>query len=102
MIEDVMRSDFLITEGVSIIGYWAATGKPLVVLRDADSPTFNDDGNKLLSGIEQIEDAKSLFEWLKKSYTEEHVKTNFNLIEISQTVHPTFKESPIEMMLRNV
>ena len=102
MIEDVLRANYLITEGVSIIGYWATTGKPIVVLRDESSPEFNEDGKTLLSAIAQVGDTDSLREWLKEIHQKERNIPNCDLIEISQTVHPTFQQSPAKIMLENL
>lgn len=41
MVEDCLRADWLLTDGVSIIAYWAATGKPLAISRKAGSPVFS-------------------------------------------------------------
>ena len=48
LVEDVCHSDLLVSEGVSILAYWAVTGKPLVVWRDSKSPDFNQTGMKIL------------------------------------------------------
>ena len=41
MVEDCIRADFCVTDGVSIIAYWAATGNPLAILRDTHSPDMS-------------------------------------------------------------
>jgi hypothetical protein len=102
MIDDVLRADYLITEGISIIGYWATTGKPIAVLRDPNSPTFNEDGNNLLSAMEQIGDADLLSEWLKLNFKKEQTRNNDDMVEISRIVHPTFQDSPLELLLKTL
>jgi len=102
MIEDVLRADYLITEGISIIGYWATTGKPIAVLRDQNSPTFNEDGSNLLSAMEQIGDADLLSEWLKLNFKKEQTRNNDDMVEISRIVHPTFQDSPLELLLKTL
>lgn len=48
MIQDISSSALLITEGVSILGYWPFTGKPVFVIRDADSPLFDREGEAII------------------------------------------------------
>ena len=38
--EEILSHQLLITDGVSIIFYWALTGKPMIVFRDSASPHF--------------------------------------------------------------
>lgn len=48
LVEDVCRADLLVSEGVSILAYWAVTGKPFIVWRDSRSPDFNQIGMRIL------------------------------------------------------
>ena len=98
MIEDVLNADMLITEGVSIIGYWAATGKPILILRDSLSVGFNKEGEQLLLGTEQASDVSEILDWIQRTFNYPTMNLNSNLIELSQTIHPTFKKSPIQIM----
>ncbi len=47
LVQDILSHEKLITDGVSIIAYWGLTGKPMVVWRDSDSPSFNSLGRLL-------------------------------------------------------
>jgi hypothetical protein len=96
MLQDVYQSDLLITEGLSIIAYWAATGKPILVLRDSKSPKFNTEGEMLLAKVEQTDDAAQILTWLNTRST--FMDANRDLIALSDLVHPTFDKSPLEMI----
>ena len=102
MMEDVLSADILITEGVSIIGYWAATGKPILVLRDSLSPNFNTEGEQLLLATEQASDAVDILDWIRRTSSLPPTKLNRELIELSQTLHPTFKTSPIDLVAKHM
>jgi hypothetical protein len=41
LVEDILNHDHLITDGVSIIAYWAITGKDLTILRRSNSPRLS-------------------------------------------------------------
>jgi hypothetical protein len=99
MIEDVLSADMLITEGISIIGYWATTGKPILVLRDIKSSSFNAEGAQLLLATDQASDVVEILDWIKMASSLSPIKLNNELIEISQSIHPTFKKSPLELMV---
>jgi len=102
MMEDVLFADILITEGVSIIGYWAATGKPILVLRDSLSPNFNVEGQQLLLATEQASDQVDILDWIRRTISLPPTQLNRELIELSQTLHPTFKTSPIDLMTKHM
>jgi hypothetical protein len=96
MLEDVYRSDLLITEGISIIAYWATTGKPILVVRDSKSPKFSTEGEMLLTQIEQTDNAAQILIWLNSRST--FIDVNRDLIALSDSIHPTFNKSPLEMI----
>ena len=96
MLQDVYRSDLLITEGISIIAYWATTGKPILVLRDSRSPKFSTEGELLLTKIEQTDNAAQILSWLNSRST--FTDVNRELIALSESIHPTFNKSPLEMI----
>jgi hypothetical protein len=100
MLQDVYHSDLLVTEGVSIIAYWATTGKPILVLRDSKSPNFNPEGELLLAKIEQADDAAQILTWLNSRSTSMDVDRE--LIALSNTIHPTFDKSPLEMIFERM
>ncbi len=96
MLQDVYHSDLLVTEGVSMIAYWATTGKPVLVLRDSKSPKFNAEGEMLLAKVEQTGDAAQILTWLNSRST--FMDVNRDLIALSDLIHPTFDKSPLEMI----
>lgn len=99
MLEDVHQSDLLITEGLSIIAYWATTGKPILVLRDTGSPRFNAEGETLLSKIDQASEIPEILSWLISNSRFPLMDVNSDLISLSNFIHPTFNKSPLEMIL---
>lgn len=60
LVQDVSQSDLLVSEGVSILAYWAVTGKPLIVWRDSKSPDFNQTGMKILRLSSKVGSSKEL------------------------------------------
>lgn len=56
---DCHQNDFLVTDGVSIIGFWASTGKPMAVLRRPDSPPFSPQISDLRNQLDFIEPVPS-------------------------------------------
>lgn len=102
MADDVTRSSHLITEGVSIIAYWAATGKPILVLRGLDSPKFNYEGEKLISHMQISESSSETSIWLLKNVLMKTSEINMNLKTVSEEIHPTFNQSPISIFQENI
>jgi hypothetical protein len=100
--EDVLSSSHLLTEGVSIIAYWATTGKPILVITDDESPQFNSDGKRLLDQIEKAKNEFEISNWLaNQNFVSESEKSN-SLIDVSYQLHPTFRESPAQMFRRHL
>ena len=64
MIEDIHQHHALLTDGISIIAYWAVTGKKIAVMRDEHSPPFNSLGRALSFFLPQLKDRSSLEKWL--------------------------------------
>jgi hypothetical protein len=62
--KDVLQHSRLVTEGVSIIAYWAITGKPMAIWRDKDSPKFNAMGTFLSLLFTRVRSAEELYLWL--------------------------------------
>lgn len=74
MADDCLRADWCVTEGVGIIAHWAATGKPLGVLRWEHSPEFYRSYQALRSAASliNVDRLENLDAWL------EHQKTTFD------------------------
>lgn len=99
MLQDVYQSDLLITEGLSIIAYWATTGKPILVIRDSKSPGFNREGELLLTKIDQANEIPEILSWLNSNSTTNFLDVNRELISLSNSIHPTFNKSPLKMIV---
>jgi hypothetical protein len=59
LVFDVTTHDRLITDGVSIIGYWGLTGKPMIVWRDSESPELNFFGSLICKFLEIVDSSNS-------------------------------------------
>ena len=96
---DILSSDALLTEGVSIIGYWASTGKPMAVYRDENSPEFGANGKLLLEQVTKVANPSEILVWLNDITKVESNELNEKLMELAQRIFPTFEHSPIQIVL---
>jgi len=92
LVQDILECAALVTDGVSIIAYWAATGRPLAITRDASSPPFNAIGERLVELSDRIDEPARLASWLDDSVARGDGSSRR---AYSETVHPTGPESPI-------
>lgn len=99
LIEDIINSDFLLTEGISIIGYWSATGKPIAVYRDHDSPQFNEIGNKLLKFSDIVKNSREISNWLSIQAENKSTTKKLEQIQLVNELFPTFEKSPFSIAL---
>jgi hypothetical protein len=101
MLNDIMDSDALITDGISILGYWAVTGKPMIFIRDSGSPTMNEVGEKIVSQCDLSPEPSDLQIWLndwkigRKGHRAEPKRT-------ADSLFPTFSKSPFELLIETV
>lgn len=101
MLEDILSHDGLVTDGVSIIGYWCTTGKPIVVTRKESTPAFNSHGEALVETCDVAVGRPALRSWLNRwGDTLRFSPTSKLRAYRSQQVHPTFRSSPMEHLLR--
>ena len=100
--EDVLRSSHLVTDGVSIIAFWATTGKPILVITDDESPQLNSDGKKLLQEIEKAKNEFEISNWLNRQNFVSESEKNSSLISLSHLLHPTFHESPAQIFRKSL
>lgn len=100
--DDILNSTHLVTDGVSIIAYWATTGKPMLLVNDWESPSFNEDGIRLMNEIEVASDSKEISNWLKLVTHDRNFKIHDSLINLSKSLHPTFEESPAAIFMSAV
>ncbi len=66
MADDVDRSRALLSDGLSILAYFASTGKPLGIVYDDESPEFNDLGYAILATSDQLSDPAAVAAWLER------------------------------------
>jgi hypothetical protein len=61
MLADIAKSDLLISDGVTILGYFGATGKPVVILRNKKyPPPFNAVGEEITAQMSNIKSRREL------------------------------------------
>jgi hypothetical protein len=102
LMQDVIESTHLITEGVSIIAYWATTGKPILILRDSQSPSFNTNGSRLLQLVAKTGNKNEIQEWLGVINQGSTLKINSDLINLSNSIYPNFEKSPAEIFIESI
>jgi hypothetical protein len=100
--EDVTSCDALITTGVSIIGYWAATGKPIAIYRDTGSPNFNESVEELIKLCSIVSTPAEVYNWLSSLLLLDNLKISDELVDESLRLFPTFDKSPIEIVVKNL
>jgi hypothetical protein len=99
MIQDIIESTHLLTEGVSILAYWSATGKPMLLIRDDESPKFNVEGQQLTNKMLQAQSSNEISEWLNTSMKRSNLEVNLELQELNRHIYPDLEKSPIEIFL---
>jgi hypothetical protein len=102
LLEDVLKATHLVTDGVSIIGYWATTGKPMLVIEGEEGSPFNEDGKLIVAETERAVSSREIGIWLNKLDLHAPVPTNFDLKELSEKLHPTFPKSPMHIFLESI
>lgn len=98
LLSDVLRHDALLTDGVSIIGYFADTGKPLAVFRDARSPEFNQVGEGLVSTADVVADGSEVASWLD-DLVSRPMTIDTRRIATMRQLFPTPAQSPVQSWL---
>jgi hypothetical protein len=97
LLEDVLWASHLVTDGVSIIGYWATTGKPMLVIENQGGSPFNEDGKLIVSTTDSAVTVEEISLWLNKANFDSPTPTNVDLQELSRNIHPTFPKSPLQI-----
>ena len=100
LVEDILESSALVTDGVSIIGYWASTGKPMLILRDEDSANFNNYVIDLVKSADTCAPGKEIENWLEQVY--QSPSKNLLSRTIATSIFPTYKQSPVNKWLRTL
>lgn len=103
MLEDVLRHDGLVTDGVAIIGYWCATGKSILITRSTSTSAFNAEGEALAQTCDVATGTTELRMWLQRwgFSSKEPVGAGLRTAR-SQQIHPTLRHSPMEYLLRRL
>ncbi len=95
MLSDILRSSVLLADGVSMLGYYAATGKPMLVLRTDKQRNFNPEMGRLIESLD-FANPGALYDWLSEELPRGS-GPNKQRIAACQDTFPTFSRSPIEI-----
>jgi hypothetical protein len=95
--DDVASSAALLSDGLSILAYFAATGKPLGVVHDAESPDFNELGYAILACSDELDSPDAVAEWLDRL---PELEPNPRRARMMDKLLPRFDESPIAIWNR--
>lgn len=102
LVQDVLHHDALVTDGVSILGYWCATGKPILLTRKPSTPRFNAEGEALVELCHSASDQDSIGRWLSNTSALPGVVISRDRIALSASIHPTGSDSPMRQMVQLV
>lgn len=102
MKQDIVESTALLTDGISIIAYYAATGKPMAVVRKAKIwPPFNTAGKALVNQSDTVHDSKSIRSWLRAA-CESRLESSTERQELVAQLFPLHTESPGHLLLNEL
>ena len=96
-VDDILRSDALLTDGIGIIAYFAATGRPMAVIQDSDSPPFNPAGQRLCRASEVVSDADEIAAWLSHMTVAPSIDISADRVALSLELYPTWTASPLSI-----
>lgn len=97
-VDDILRSDALLTDGLSIIAYYAATGRPMAIIRDEDSPPFNTVGDRICRASDVVSDSADIEGWLRRMVLEASLPISAERVALSRSLHPTWETSPLGIL----
>lgn len=100
-LSDLLRTEVLISDGVSILGYYGALGKPVVLLQNlGTAPPFNENGRKVSDSCFRVDSARELTRVLsQRIYGPERACLSPNLPEVVREQFPLFHTSPGKILL---
>lgn len=102
MKEDIIESTALLTDGISIIAYYAATGKPMAVVRKAMIwPPFNTAGKALVNQSDIVHDSKSIRAWLRAACSFQ-LDSSAERQELVDQLFPLHRESPGQLLFNEL
>lgn len=98
MKQDILESTALLTDGISIIAYYSATGKPMAVVRRAMSwPPYNVTGKALVNQSDVVHDSRSIRAWLRAA-CHSHLDSSTERQELVAQLFPLHSESPGQLL----
>ena len=96
-LDDILRSDALLTDGLSIIAYFAATGRPMAVIRDSDSPPFNPVGQRFCLASDVVSNVDEITAWLSHIAFGPSIAFSAERMALSRELQPTWTASPLSI-----
>lgn len=95
--DDVRRSEALLSDGLSILAYFATSGKPLGLVHDDESPKFSELGYAILGCSDVLSTPEAVAAWLDGL---PDARPNVKRAYVADQLLPDFSESPIAMWNR--
>ena len=105
LLQDILASRVLLSDGVSILAYFGATGKPVVFLENPKSPSpFSEQGRQLLSSAVSVGTSRELFRVLGQFAERADIvfSENYQLRSASEELFPAFEASPGALLLNRI
>jgi hypothetical protein len=97
LVDDVAHSGALLSDGLSILAYFASTGKPLGMIHDDETPDYNDLGNAILGTSDELSTPAEIADWLDRL---PELAPNEKRRRMMDRLLPAFPESPIAIWNR--
>lgn len=96
-VDDILRSDVLLTDGIGIIAYFAVTGRPMAVIRDSDTPPFNSAGQRLVRASDVVSNTDEIAAWLSEKALGPSVPISADRVALSRELYPAWTASPLSI-----
>lgn len=102
MREDIQTATALLTDGISIIPYFATTGRPLSVVRPGRRwPPYNSAGRAIVRSCDIVHNSRSIRQWLHKAADGRHPSSAERQDLVAQ-LFPLRRKSPGDFLLRSL
>jgi hypothetical protein len=100
MFRDCLDATRLLTDGVSIIHYWALTGKEIGLSVNPGSPGFSSESHQLIAECHSLPNVGAVAKWLRDS--ERTIRTSQSLIDSTCEVVADHSLSPGERLMKHL
>jgi len=96
-VDDILRSDVLLTDGIGIIAYFATTGRPMAVIQDSDTPPFNSAGQRLCRASDVVSNADEITAWLSEKALGPSMGISADRVALCLELFPAGTASPLRI-----